>query len=257
VTKGVVSRVDVSEYSHSSTYLLSVQIDAAINAGNSGGPAIMHGQCVGVAFQTLEDAENIGYVVPTPIIHHFLEDIEKHKTYRGFCSVPVLWQPTENPNLRRFLRIPDGVSGVLINQVHPLSYAAKVLRPFDVLAAIDGEKIANDGTVPFVGDQRIAFSHIVARFFAGDMCTLRIVRDGREVDVSTRMENAPYLVPVHLYDKDPSYFIFAGLVFTVLSRPFLYHGLFARERERRARGAGWERREARGGERGGGRTRGR
>ncbi len=53
------------------------QIDAAINAGNSGGPAFNdRGECVGIAFQSLkhEDAENIGYVIPTPVITHFITD---------------------------------------------------------------------------------------------------------------------------------------------------------------------------------------
>ncbi|CAA0814505.1 Protease Do-like 10- mitochondrial [Striga hermonthica] len=41
VTKGVVSRVELTQYAHSATQLLAIQIDAAINPGNSGGPAIM------------------------------------------------------------------------------------------------------------------------------------------------------------------------------------------------------------------------
>ena len=40
VTAGVVSRVDVHEYAHPGFSLLCVQIDAAVNAGNSGGPAL-------------------------------------------------------------------------------------------------------------------------------------------------------------------------------------------------------------------------
>ena len=50
-------------------YITREQIDAAINSGNSGGPAFNDkGKCVGIAFQSLkhEDAENIGYVIPTP-----------------------------------------------------------------------------------------------------------------------------------------------------------------------------------------------
>ena len=32
------------------------------------------GDCVGIAFQSLkaEEAENIGYVIPTPVLQHFL-----------------------------------------------------------------------------------------------------------------------------------------------------------------------------------------
>lgn len=65
VTSGVVSRIEVTSYSHGSTELLSVQIDAAINSGNSGGPVFNEtGQCVGIAFQSYAgtDAENIGWV---------------------------------------------------------------------------------------------------------------------------------------------------------------------------------------------------
>lgn len=52
----------MGSYSHSGEYLLMIQIDAAINSGNSGGPALDEdGKVVGVAFQALDEAENIGY----------------------------------------------------------------------------------------------------------------------------------------------------------------------------------------------------
>lgn len=64
VTSGVVSRMEILSYVHGSTELLGLQIDAAINSGNSGGPAFNDkGKCVGIgAFQSLkhEDVENIG-----------------------------------------------------------------------------------------------------------------------------------------------------------------------------------------------------
>lgn len=71
VTKGVVSRIDRQPYSHGKMSLLAVQVDAAINSGNSGGPAFdVRGRCIGIAFQSLkhEDAENIGYIIPVPVV---------------------------------------------------------------------------------------------------------------------------------------------------------------------------------------------
>lgn len=55
-----MSRVEQIEYSHSSTELLAVQIDAAINSGNSGGPVIMGNKVAGVAFESLFWSDNIG-----------------------------------------------------------------------------------------------------------------------------------------------------------------------------------------------------
>ncbi|XP_073117928.1 protease Do-like 9 isoform X2 [Elaeis guineensis] len=84
VTSGVVSRIEILSYVHGSTELLGLQIDAAINSGNSGGPAFNDkGKCVGIAFQSLkhEDVENIGYVIPTPVILHFIHDYEKSGEY--------------------------------------------------------------------------------------------------------------------------------------------------------------------------------
>lgn len=67
VTSGVVSRIEVTSYAHGATELLGVQIDAAINSGNSGGPVFNEaGECVGVAFQSYagSEAENIGCAGP-------------------------------------------------------------------------------------------------------------------------------------------------------------------------------------------------
>ncbi|GJS75590.1 protease Do-like protein 9 [Tanacetum coccineum] len=55
--------------------LLGLQIDATINSRNSGGPSFNDkGNCFEIAFQYLkdDDAENIGYVIPTPLIMHFI-----------------------------------------------------------------------------------------------------------------------------------------------------------------------------------------
>ena len=43
----------------------------------AGGPCFNEiGQCVGIAFQSLShgEADGIGYVIPTPVINHFLTD---------------------------------------------------------------------------------------------------------------------------------------------------------------------------------------
>jgi len=59
----------------------------------------------------LQNAENIGYIIPVPVIEHFLKDIELHGASTGFCSLGFAWQPVENNNLRKYLKMtPEQVS---------------------------------------------------------------------------------------------------------------------------------------------------
>ncbi len=94
-TKGVISRVESSRYAHSGLSLLTVQIDAAINPGNSGGPAIINDRIVGVTMQIMNNSEGIGYVIPVPVIEHFLEDMEDG-VYNGFPSAGFSYQTIRN-----------------------------------------------------------------------------------------------------------------------------------------------------------------
>lgn len=62
---------------------------------------------MGIAFQSLkhEDAENIGYIIPTPVIQHFITDYERNGAYTGFPCLGVEWQKMENPDMRRALKM--------------------------------------------------------------------------------------------------------------------------------------------------------
>ena len=90
---------------------LVIQTDAAINPGNSGGPVMQDGKVVGVAFQGLRQADNIGYMIPTTVIRHFLADINDGK-YDGFGSLGVMLYPgLHNPSYKDYLKVPAGPAG--------------------------------------------------------------------------------------------------------------------------------------------------
>ncbi|KNA12643.1 hypothetical protein SOVF_124150 isoform A [Spinacia oleracea] len=223
VTKGVVSRIEVTSYAHGSSDLLGIQIDAAINPGNSGGPAFNdQGECIGVAFQVLrsDDTENIGYVIPTTVVSHFLADYERNGKYTGFPCLGVLLQKLENPALRSCLKV-ESYEGVLVRRVEPTSDAHHVLKEGDVIVSFDGVHVGCEGTVPFRSTERIAFRYLISQKFSGDQVELGIIRNGDHMKVQTILNPRVHLVPFNIEGGQPSYLIVAGLVFTPLSEPLI------------------------------------
>ncbi|KAJ1484164.1 trypsin-like cysteine/serine peptidase domain-containing protein [Baffinella frigidus] len=223
VSVGVVSRVEPQQYVHGATSLLAIQIDAAINPGNSGGPAIMNNEVVGVAFQSLEGAENIGFIIPVPIINHFLEDVERNQgNYVGFPALGISCQAMENPQMRKFFKMKPDENGVLICKVRPLTDAAKLLKKHDVILQVDGQSLGNDGTVLFRNRERISFDYVLSGKFAGDKVDIVLLRDGERQTITIEAQPLKHLVPIQQYDLLPRYLIHAGLVFTPLSQPYLH-----------------------------------
>ncbi|PHT83519.1 Protease Do-like 9 [Capsicum annuum] len=224
VTSGVVSRIEILSYVHVSTELLGLQIDAAINSGNSGGPAFNDkGKCVGIAFQSLkhEDAENIGYVIPTPVIMHFTQDYEKNGAYTGFPIIGIEWQKMENPDLRLSVGMTHNQKGVRIRRVEPTAPESNVLKPSDVILSFDGVDIANDGTVPFRHGERIGFSYLVSQKYTGDDARVKVLRKSKTLEFKIKLNAHKRLIPAHIRGKPPSYYIVAGFVFSAVSVPYL------------------------------------
>ncbi|KAK1744765.1 trypsin-like serine protease [Skeletonema marinoi] len=206
VTKGVVSRIEMQEYAQAGARLLAMQIDAAINPGNSGGPVVNDElEVVGVAFQGIdeESIENVGYVVPSSVVRHFLEDVRRNNgIYTGFCQLGIEVSFLENKAYRKFLKMAnlDGenkrISGVCVRRVQPSAGAYGILKSMDVVMAVDGIPV-------------------------GDVATATIFRDGKEMEVSIPVSPIKDLVPSHYNNKPPPYLICSGFVFTALSVPYL------------------------------------
>jgi len=226
VTKGVVSRIEETYYSHGNFRLLAIQIDAAINPGNSGGPALsLDMKVVGVCFETLMNAENIGYIIPIPVVKHFLEDVERNKgVCSGFCDIGIQIQLMESEYIRKAMGMAPEQTGILVNKVYPLSDALNVLQKDDVILSIAGSTIGNDGTIPFRDEgERISFRYVILSKFEGDPVAMQILRKGQILDVEVKVMKPGMLaaIPANQYDVVPSYFIFAGMVFQVLTQPYL------------------------------------
>jgi S1-C subfamily serine protease len=231
ITMGIVSRVMMDPYVSKGVPLMRIQIDAPINQGNSGGPVVKDNRVVGVAFQNIQNAQNIGYIIPVCVVQHVLQDLARNATFTGFPGFDFLYELLENEQQRRSLKMQDDKhSGVLVAHVGVASNMVNILRKNDVVMrikhkAIKETPIANDGTVAFRYGERLKFQYALSGCFVNDACTLVVLRDGQEVELSVTLSPATMLIPTFYYTPErclsPDYLIYGGVVFIPLHQAFL------------------------------------
>ena len=216
VTKGIVSRIDFQPYAHSrADSHLVVQIDAAINPGNSGGPVLQDGKVVGVAFQGLTEADNTGYIIPTPVVRRFIKDVEDG-SYDHYADLGISPFPLHNPAMRKVLGLPTDGKGVLITNVVPTGSVDGILKAGDILLSLDGNPVDSDGKV-LIDGEKVDLNEIVERKYSGDKVAIRFLREGswNDVEVTLKPLAASRMYSIQ-YEKKPRYIVFAGLVFQPL-----------------------------------------
>jgi serine protease Do len=149
-----------------------IQIDAAVNRGNSGGPTFnLKGEVVGVNTAIASPSGgNVGiaFAIPANVAEKVVADLKTDgKVSRGFIGVQI--QPVSR-------EIADAVGlkdarGALVAEVTTGSPAAKAgLKTGDAILAVDGESIK---------DAR-ALSMKIASYAPGKSVPLTVWRDGKE-----------------------------------------------------------------------------
>ncbi len=220
VTRGVISRIDFRPYSHTSVDShLAIQVDAAINPGNSGGPVMQSGKVVGVAFQGFSGrvAQNVGYMIPVPVIKRFLKDIEDGR-YDHYVDLAASDFPIENPAQAKALGINGDGVGVLVGDVEPQGSVAEILKIGDVILSIDDNPVMNNGLVRFEGEL-MDMNEIVERKFAGDTIKVKYLHEGKKQEATVTLKRFdPYVRLGAQYNQRPRYIVNAGLVFQPLDR---------------------------------------
>jgi serine protease Do len=165
-TTGVVSNLGRSIEEETGVVLDDlIQTDAAINAGNSGGPLLgVAGQVIGINVAIASNAENIGFAISTdtaiPVVQSL---IAEGKVVRPWLGVSVA---TVTPAIQQYYHLSIG-AGALITSVSSGSPASEAgLRAGDVIVRIDDEDIntAADLTTAItshqIGDQvEIVYYH--------------------------------------------------------------------------------------------------
>src|SRR5919198_4788750 len=171
VTSGIVSALHRAiQAPNNFTINDSIQTDAAINHGNSGGPLLnAQGRVIGVNAQIRSEAggnEGVGFAIPSNTVKSIVTQlISSGKAEHAYLGVAV-----------------DSSGGAArITQVRPGTPAARAgLRAGDVITEVDGKQVAS-------GD---ALTSAIAAEKPGDRVSITYTRAGEshtaEVELATR-----------------------------------------------------------------------
>tara|TARA_B110000503_G_scaffold37745_2_gene61730 strand:+ start:28652 stop:30076 length:1425 start_codon:yes stop_codon:yes gene_type:complete len=185
VTKGVLSRTEETDYAYSAMTLLTYQIDAAINNGNSGGAVFSDDRLMGISFQASDKAENIGYAIPVAVIEQFLADAGDG-VIDGLPQLPFFYLPIANVNMQEYLGLQERV-GVYVSETvgDPTS---QCVQRGDVVTSIEGLSISASGMVEYPGDGVVSVDHVASSRQIGDILELEIRRNGKGETINCELK---------------------------------------------------------------------
>ena len=161
-----------------------LQVDAAINQGNSGGPLFTQdGRVVGVNSAILSPSGGnigIGFAIPSSLVRDVVGQLRTagHVT-RGYLGVET--QPV-TASVAPGLGLKAGTRGALVAAVAPDSPAARGgLQPGDVVQAVDGRSVASPHELAV----------LVAGVAPGRTAEVAVLRDGQPTTVKVAVSAMP------------------------------------------------------------------
>jgi S1-C subfamily serine protease len=201
VTSGIVSALHRQMTSPNRfTINDSIQTDAAINHGNSGGPLLnSSGRVVGVNAQIRSDSggsDGVGFAIPSntvkSIAAQILETGGAEHAYLGVSLDPIPETVAEEL---------DSVGGVAVTEVRPGTPAARAgLRAANSSRVVDGEEYPTGGDVITEVDGKKVrtaedLQNAIDAKRPGDTVTLTYHRDGKSREADVKLANRPAELP--------------------------------------------------------------
>lgn len=227
-TSALLTTVEVAGYPSDEIALLVFRMTSTLQYrdGSFVLPAVRDGKLVGLLMRYDPRSQNLD-VIPAPVIRHFLKAAEG-STYSGFPRAGIQFAAMRDPQLRRYngLDGQESGNGVYITEVTEDGSAALAgIKPGDVLLAIDGIDVDQDGNYEDPEFGKVSIAHLVTtKHFTGDVLKCEIMREKKRMTLEVKLVYQPpedQNVSPYVIDQAPGYYILGGLVLQELSGQYL------------------------------------
>ncbi len=178
------------------TAINMLQTDAAINAGNSGGPLFnMYGQVVGIITAKYSNnggegatIEGLGFAIPMDDVKGMIFDLKEYGYITG-ASLGVMVMDVDAQS--QYMGLP---AGAFVDSVTVGSAAMKGgIRAGDIIVNLGGYDV----------DSVAALTRVLRRFEAGDNVSVTVYRNGQKVYLNVKLD-AKAAPQQGGYEEEPS-----------------------------------------------------
>lgn len=183
VTSGIVSALN-RQIAINEKHMTLIQTDAAINSGNSGGPLLNScGQVIGINSAKMSSSygsasiEGLGFAIPINEAKVIIDDLINNGYVTGRPQIGISGVDVSE-SYSSYLGIPMGVYVRAVSDGSAADLAG--IRPGDVIIGIEDEAIKTMDELNSIKNQ----------YKAGDTITLKINRNGEDIDISLTLQDA-------------------------------------------------------------------
>ncbi len=176
VTAGIISALDREISSEGKTFV-TIQTDAPINAGNSGGALVnSRGELIGINTLKLSSGEGIGFAIPINpsilIIDQLIEYGSVKRPYIGITGSTL-----DTATAKRY-NVP---SGVYVEEILEDGPASGKLEVGDIIVEAEGTKVASISEI----------NNVKNNYEIGDDFTLKVYRDTNYINITVKLAETP------------------------------------------------------------------
>ena len=181
MTSGIISALDREIATDRNVNVNMFQLDAAVNAGNSGGPVYdAYGRVLGIVTAKYQSTgiEGLGFAIPINDAVAIARELIDHGYVTGKAYFGIVVTNMSETDAQRY----NSKAGVYVTSVNEGSCAGKAgMQQGDVILELGGKAVANTSELASVKKD----------YKAGDSCEVTVWRSGQTLKLTVTFDEEP------------------------------------------------------------------